>query len=80
VQAGGVLLAQVQADELRVRVVGGVMWLGPRRFRLLAGCGSAGWCRYDATAPCYSYAPRRCACLRHFRCPFALHRWAGSLP
>ena len=27
VQAGGVLLAQVQADELRVRVVGGVMWL-----------------------------------------------------
>jgi hypothetical protein len=27
VQAGGVLLAQVQADELRVRVVGGVLWL-----------------------------------------------------
>jgi len=27
VQAGGVPLAQVQADELRVRVVGGVMWL-----------------------------------------------------
>lgn len=27
VQAGGVLLAQVQADELRVRVVGGVVWL-----------------------------------------------------
>jgi transposase-like protein len=27
VRAGGVLLAQVQADELRVRVVGGVMWL-----------------------------------------------------
>jgi hypothetical protein len=27
VQAGRVLLAQVQADELRVRVVGGVMWL-----------------------------------------------------
>src|SRR5215207_554455 len=27
VQAGGVLLAQVQADELRVRVVGGVGWL-----------------------------------------------------
>lgn len=27
VQAGGVLLAHVQADELRVRVVGGVMWL-----------------------------------------------------
>jgi hypothetical protein len=27
VQAGEVLLAQVQADELRVRVVGGVMWL-----------------------------------------------------
>jgi hypothetical protein len=27
VQAGGVLLAQVQVDELRVRVVGGVMWL-----------------------------------------------------
>jgi transposase-like protein len=27
VQAGGVLLAQVQADELRVRVVGGAMWL-----------------------------------------------------
>ena len=27
VQAGGMLLAQVQADELRVRVVGGVMWL-----------------------------------------------------
>ncbi len=26
-QAGGVLLAQVQADELRVRVVGGVVWL-----------------------------------------------------
>ena len=26
-QAGGVLLAQVQADELRVRVVGGVLWL-----------------------------------------------------
>src|SRR3712207_9345937 len=28
VQAGGEPLAQVQADELRVRVVGGVMWLG----------------------------------------------------
>jgi len=27
VQAGGVLLAQVQADELRVRIVGGVLWL-----------------------------------------------------
>jgi hypothetical protein len=27
VQAGGVPLAQVQADELRVRVVGGVVWL-----------------------------------------------------
>ena len=27
VQAGGVLLSQVQADELRVRVVGGVVWL-----------------------------------------------------
>jgi transposase-like protein len=27
VHAGGVLLVQVQADELRVRVVGGVMWL-----------------------------------------------------
>src|SRR5215210_4827592 len=27
VQAGGVLLAQVQADELRVRLVGGVVWL-----------------------------------------------------
>jgi hypothetical protein len=27
VQAGGVHLAQVQADELRVRVVGGVVWL-----------------------------------------------------
>jgi hypothetical protein len=27
VQAGGVLLAQVQADELRVRVVGGLVWL-----------------------------------------------------
>jgi hypothetical protein len=27
VQAGGVLLAHVQADELRVRVVGGVVWL-----------------------------------------------------
>jgi transposase-like protein len=27
VQAGGVLLAHVQADELRVRVVGGAMWL-----------------------------------------------------
>ena len=27
VQAGGVLLAQVQAHELRVRAVGGVMWL-----------------------------------------------------
>jgi hypothetical protein len=27
VQAGAVLLAHVQADELRVRVVGGVMWL-----------------------------------------------------
>jgi transposase-like protein len=27
VQAGGVSLAQVQADELRVRIVGGVMWL-----------------------------------------------------
>jgi transposase-like protein len=27
VQAGGVLLAHVQADELRVRVVGGVAWL-----------------------------------------------------
>jgi transposase-like protein len=27
VQAGGVLLDHVQADELRVRVVGGVMWL-----------------------------------------------------
>ncbi len=27
VQAGGVLLAQVQADELRIRIVGGVMWL-----------------------------------------------------
>jgi hypothetical protein len=28
VQAGGVCLAQVQADELRVRVVGGVVGLG----------------------------------------------------
>lgn len=27
VQAGGVLLAQVQADELRIRIVGGVVWL-----------------------------------------------------
>src|SRR5215216_6621277 len=27
VQAGGVLLSQVQADELRVRVVGGILWL-----------------------------------------------------
>jgi hypothetical protein len=27
VQAGGVLLAQVQADELRIRIVGGVLWL-----------------------------------------------------
>lgn len=27
VQAGGLLLAHVQADELRVRVVGGVVWL-----------------------------------------------------
>jgi len=27
VEAGGVELGQVQADELRVRVVGGVMWL-----------------------------------------------------
>lgn len=27
VQAGGVLLAQVQADELRIRLVGGVLWL-----------------------------------------------------
>ena len=26
-QAGGVLLAQVQADELRIRIVGGVLWL-----------------------------------------------------
>jgi transposase-like protein len=27
VQAGGVLLSQVQADELRIRIVGGVLWL-----------------------------------------------------
>jgi hypothetical protein len=27
VQAGGVLLSQVQADELRIRIVGGVVWL-----------------------------------------------------
>ena len=27
VQAGGVLLTQVQADELRIRIVGGVVWL-----------------------------------------------------
>jgi hypothetical protein len=27
VEAGNVELLQVQADELRVRVVGGVMWL-----------------------------------------------------
>ncbi len=27
VQAGGVLLAHVQADELRIRMVGGVVWL-----------------------------------------------------
>ncbi len=27
VQAGGVLLAHVQADELRIRIVGGVVWL-----------------------------------------------------
>jgi transposase-like protein len=27
VEAGGVLLAQVQADELRIRIVGGVLWL-----------------------------------------------------
>jgi transposase-like protein len=27
VQAGGVLLAQVQADELRIRIIGGVLWL-----------------------------------------------------
>lgn len=27
VRAGGALLARVQADGLRVRVVGGVMWL-----------------------------------------------------
>jgi hypothetical protein len=27
VQAGGVLLAHVQADELRIRIVGGVLWL-----------------------------------------------------
>jgi hypothetical protein len=27
IQAGGVLLEQVQADELRIRIVGGVVWL-----------------------------------------------------
>ncbi len=27
VQAGGVLLAHVQADELRIRIIGGVVWL-----------------------------------------------------
>ncbi len=27
VQAGGVLLSQVQADELRIRIVGGVLWV-----------------------------------------------------
>ena len=27
VQAGGMLLSQVQADELRIRIVGGVLWL-----------------------------------------------------
>jgi transposase-like protein len=27
IQAGGVLLGQVQADELRIRIVGGVVWL-----------------------------------------------------
>jgi hypothetical protein len=27
IQAGGVLLARVQADELRIRIVGGVLWL-----------------------------------------------------
>jgi hypothetical protein len=27
IQAGGVLLRQVQADELRIRIVGGVVWL-----------------------------------------------------
>ncbi len=50
VQAGGVLLSQVQADELRIRIVGGVVWLASAisvRSRL---CGSAGWCRYGATA------------------------------
>jgi transposase-like protein len=27
IEAGGVLLGQVQADELRIRIVGGVVWL-----------------------------------------------------
>jgi hypothetical protein len=51
VQAGGVPLAQVQADELRV-YGSSAAWCGwPRRFRLVAGCGSAGRCGYGASAP-----------------------------
>jgi hypothetical protein len=42
VQAGGVLLAQVQADELRVRVVGGVMWLASAISVTIALCSDIG--------------------------------------
>ena len=47
VQVGGVELGQVQADELRVRVVGGVLWLAmalavPSRL-WLGGVGPGEW-------------------------------------
>ena len=50
VEARGVLLEHVQADELRVRVVGGVVWLASALSVGRAGCGWAGRFRCGATA------------------------------
>jgi len=78
VQAGGVLLAQVRADELRARIVCGVLWLASAlSVRSQLWLGAVVQVRLDRWPISGLFERVR---LRGVPKLAALHRWAFELP